>query len=222
MRIISNNECYVQKSDLEYIVENEKNIPNEIYNDLSRFQNDKEYLKIDNQKSLECVLNTNIIDFSLISNYDVSKLEKEIIKLKLLILDEFDSDMSYEEEEDINKIIQERKNREYILKQLKEMIEYKSLQSKINYPNIPNPNYESITNDNMCASRSINPNEIVVYNLDGSRVVDEDNKEFIEISYKLLLHDELDSKKILELTTYNDGKYLVVKNNLEKVLKKVK
>ena len=217
MKIISNSECFVQKSDIEYIIENEKDIPFEVYKELNRFEKD-EYIKIDNPKSLEFILKSNIPEFSELYNLELSKLEQFVLKLKIEVLDS--DDLSEDEIKEIDEILKERKNREYILKQLKQIIDLKKKNPQINYPNIPNPNIESISNGTLNASVSLNPDEVVIYNLDGSKVENSKDNEFINVAYKLLMKDEIKNIDEIDLTTDIYDNYLVVKKLESKILKK--
>ncbi len=217
MKIISNSECFVQKSDIEYIIDNEKNIPFEVYKEFNRFEKD-EYIKIDNPKSLEFILKSNIPEFSELYNCDLSKLEKLVLKLKLEVLDT--DTLSEDEIKEIDEILREKRNREYILKQLKQIIDLKKHKSQINYPSVPNPNTEIISNGTLNASVSLNPDEVVIYNIDGSKVENHEDNEFIEVAYKLLMKDEIKDIDDINLTSSSYNNYLIVKKLEEKILKR--
>lgn len=218
MKIINNNECYVQREDIEYILDNSNNVPSELFFELNMsIIGDRDFIKIENPVSLRFILQSQIPTFDELNSYSTNKLEEFIIKLKLSIFDS-DDELTSEELKDIDKMILERRNREYLLRQLKEMVAFKKRTSKLTYPNIPNPNYSCVTNGILNAYNSMNPDKIVVYSIDGGSVSEED-MAFCETAYQLLMHDYEDTEEI-SLNIINEGKYLVIENNNQKYLRR--
>lgn len=211
MRIISNGECYVQKEDLEYIISNEKSIPSSIYRELrNAIVDDLSFIKIEDKEALECVLNSNILDFEELNNKPLSTLEAFEYKIKAAILDSCE-DTNQMSKDELEALELERKNREYILNQIRQIVEYKKRKSKIVYPSVPNPCVDGIDNGIMSANISLNFSEVVIYNLDGSLIKDED-REFFETSYRLLMHDYLPYDEELNLVTNVNGRYITLNN----------
>ena len=205
MKIISNKECYVQRDDIEYLIENDRNIPSELFFELSMsIINDNDFVKIQNPIALQYILQSNIPSFEELNALDKSKLDEMLFKLKMCIFDCCDES----EEENLDEIIRERRNLEYIIKQLKEIIAYKKGTSKLNYPNIPNPNSQSIEIDNYIANKSLNMDTIVIYDIDGKELSATEDIEMCKMAYKVLYETDED----ISIHTFMEGKYLVVEN----------
>ncbi len=217
MKIISNSECYVQKQDIEFILDNNKDVPYEVVKELEHFNND-EYKKIENKVSLEYILNSQIPCFNDLECVKLSKLETVLLKIKIELLDS--EELDSEKLKEIDEIIKERKNREYIIKQLKQIIDYKKHNNKIKYPSIPNPNKNNFVSNGLTnAYESLNPNEIVLYNIDGSEVDINKEREFINIAYKILMHDEIKDIDNINLYIQSNNNYLIAKMQQDKILK---
>ncbi len=208
MKIISGNDCYVQKRDLEYLIDNNQYNTIEIYNEYKQSVfNDSDFIKINNYKVKECIINSDIPSFDELSSISINKLEELIFKIKL---DIFDDDLTEEEISDINELLRIRRNREYLLNQLKEIVKYKKGISTLKYPSVPNNNYESITDGTYNASISINYNEVLIYSNSGSKISNPDDIEFCKVAYNLLMHDIQSEEINLQMLEEND--YIIVKN----------
>ena len=49
MKIINNNECYVQRDDIEYLVDNNRDVPNELFLELNMsILDDHDFIRIKN------------------------------------------------------------------------------------------------------------------------------------------------------------------------------
>ncbi len=218
MKIINDKDCYVQREDIEYIIDNSESVPSELFFELNMsILSDNDFIKIENPVAKRFILQSKIPSFDELNNYSISKLEEIIMKIKLSIFDS--DDLTSEEIEDINAMILERRNREYLLRQIKEMVAFKKRQSKLIYPNIPNPSYITLTNGVLNAAHSMNYGKVLIYNLNGSLVSSEEDKEFCEVAYQLLMHDYEEGEDI-NLSMENEGKYLVLENINYKHLKK--
>ena len=221
MKIISNNECYVQRVDLEYLLDNNVSIPKEVYNDYNRAcLSNEDFIKIDNQISLRYILNSKIPSFEELNSLSTNNLEKMILKIRVIMLDSIGEEKTEDEIKEINEILLEKKNREYMINQIKEIINFQKKCSKLNYPTIPNPNKEVISNGELNAAVSLDKNKVVIYNLDGSRVEDPEDKEFCKVAFNILTRDENINKE-LDLDMKYDGNYFVIENKLNKKLKKL-
>ena len=217
MKIISNNECYIQKDDLDYLINNNEIIPKEVFNFTDTLYGD--FIKIENESAKKYILDSSIPSFEELNSYNIKKLEHILFKIKLLVLDDYDGQKMSDEE--LAQVILEEKNRKYMLKQIIEMIKYKKGKPSNYYPDIPNPNMLSVTNGCLIASNSINFGNVVIYNIDGSRVENTEDVEFCNIAYKLLMHDYINDTNV-DLETLYDGNYLVLKNKNLKLLKEYK
>lgn len=219
MKIINNNECYVQRDDIEYLVDNNRDVPNELFLELNMsILDDHDFIRIKNPVAKRYILQSDIPSFDELNSMSLNRLEDFIFKIKISIFDS-DDELTSKELEEINEIIRERRNREYILNQLKEIVAFKKRMSKLEYPNIPNPNIPSISNGICNASPSLNYDKVVVYNLNGSEINSKEDLEFCEVACKLLMHDYMDTES-LSINTFMDGKYLVVENLTYKRLRR--
>ena len=141
-----------------------------------------------------------------------------IFKIKLSIFDS-DDELTSDEIKELDEMILERRNREYLLKQLKEMVLFKKRMSKLEYPNVPNPNYINVTNGELTACNSLNYDRVVVFNINGTPVSNEEDVEFCKVAYQLLMHDNEEVDDIdLEITS--EGNNLVIKNTKQRYLRR--
>lgn len=219
MKVINNEDCYVQRDDLEYIIDNNKDVPNELFSELNMsILDENDFIKIKNPVAKRYILQSNIPTFDELNSLSLSKLEDIIFKIKLSIFDSED-ELTSKELEEINEIIRERRNREYLLKQLKEIVAFKKRNSKLIYPNIPNPNMPGVSNGIYNACPSLNYDKVVIYNLNGNEINEQEDIEFCEIAYKMLMHDYMDVDNV-NVNTFVDGKYLVVENLSYKMIRR--
>ena len=219
MKIINNNDCYIQRDDIEYLVDNNRDIPNELFLELNMSVfDDHDFIKIQNPIAKRYVLQSNIPTFDELNEKSLDTLEDIIFKIKLAIFDS-DDELTSKEIEEINEIIRERRNREYWLKQIKEIVAFKKRVSKLEYPNIPNPNMCPLSDGKYNATISLNSDKVIIYNLNGSEVKEGEDLEFCETAYKLLMHDYMDVESI-GIKTFVDGKYLVVEGINNKRIRK--
>ena len=206
MQIISNNECYVQKVDLIHL--NQLGLlPSKLKELLT--QTDKDFIKIEDKKLIDFIINSDIPSYKELMLYDVNTLEKMIRKIKGSILDDIYDEESCEQMERLNEQIIKRKTREYLISQITEIINHKLHKSTLRYPDIPDPSKFTFKTDELCASITLNEDKVVIYNVDGSRVYDPEDKAFCEIAFKLLTCNYLDEDN-LELNMGFDGNYFVV------------
>ena len=211
MKIIDKNDCYVSKDDLFHLFDNDDCMPLSLQQSLrDAIIFDKDYVKITEDRALEYVYTSNIPSFENLAKLKISELKRQIMDITI---EEMISD-SYGESLSVKEIIRERRNMEYLIKQLKEMIAFKKKYSSISYPDVPYPYMTGITNGYYNASISYNFNTVVIYNLDGSRVEDVDDIEFCKESFKLLTHD-VDNEEDLDMKF--DGNYFIVKNKARKL-----
>ena len=211
MQIIDRNDCYVSKDDLMHLFDNDECMPLSLQLGLrDALINDKDYVKISEEKGIEYLYQSNVPSFESLAKLKISDLRKRIANI---VIEDFIKD-NKGESLPLNEIIKERKNREYIISQLKEMIAFKKRMSSLTYPDVPYPYITSITDGEHIASVSYNLDRVVVYNIDGSKVENMDDVEFCNESFKLLTQDlETDD----DLDMKYDGNYFVIKNKQKKL-----
>ncbi len=223
MKIISNGECYVQREDLEHLVENYENVPNHIYNSLKEIcLTNADFIKIMDLESIDLIKLSDIPALQEYSSLGARNLRVMMQRIKYLVDNMAIDGPSTMSDEEIKELIQERKNREYMLKQIKQIFDYVTGKSKKEFPNVPKMDTEPIANSELVAYPSINHDKVVIFNLDGTRVENPEDKEFCEVAFKILTDKhELDENETLNMRY--DGNYFVVetikkKKSMQRVL----
>ena len=214
MKIISNKECYIQKCDLDYLVSNGVDVPNKVFN---AFRNqDSDFVKIEDQESIDFIVESIIPSFEEINDLSYSKITRMMLKIKSDLESGFDSQEMTDEE--IKEALLEVMNLKYLLKQLTEIIRFRLGLSSLKYPDVPNPNRGITSNGILNAAYSLNLDNILVYNIDGSKITDVD-QDFCNIAYKLLMHDYIDTENI-DLNYEFADKYLILNSKSLKLIKR--
>ena len=215
MQIIDKNDCYVSRDDLIHLYDNDECMPLSLQLGLrDAIINEKDFVKIEEEKGLEYIYTSNIPSFDNLVKLKISELRRQIFDI---VLEEALKD-NHGENLSLDEIIREKRNREYMIRQLKEMIAFKKKCSKLQYPDIPYPYITGVTNGCYNASLSYNFDSVIIYNLDGSKVTDVSDIDFCEESFKLLTHD-IDQGDNLDMKY--DGNYFVVKNRERKLRRKI-
>lgn len=227
MKIISNNECYIQGKDINYITNYVPMIDEDIKIKLSGlYLNDSKYIKVDDSELISFIKSCEfLISFDYLFLLDLSILERMILKLRIEL-----SDMEHEVDciscegdriEYLEKTKNKRKNKEYLIEQINSMIEYKKGKSMCNFPNIPNPCIESVVSGDLVASLSLNYENVLIYNINNSLFNCINNPEFCDIAYRLFMHDRFGSdidKVCVGQKLSDDMKYVLVSCiNLENI-----
>lgn len=224
MKIISNNECYIQGKDINYITNYVPMIDDNIKIKLSSlYLNDGEYVKVDDRELISFIKSCEfLISFDYLFLLDLSILERMILKLRIELSDmeHVVDSISCESDriEYLEKTRNKRKNKEYLIEQINSMIEYKKGKSMCNFPNIPNPCIASIISDDLIASLSLNYENVLIYSNCNTNII---NPEFCDIAYRLFMHDRLGDKtdKVkINQSISDDKKYICVNGiNLEDI-----
>ena len=215
MQIIDKNDYYVSRDDLLHLFDNDEYMPLSLQLGLrDAIINDKDYIKIEEDRGLEYIYTSNIPSFDSLVKLKISDLRMRMARITMEALLEDNKGESLS----LNEIIREKKNREYLIKQLKEMIAFKKRRPLYTYPDVPYPYVTGITDGELVASQSYNPDRVVIYNLDGSKLTDTDDIEFCTQSFRLFsreeeLSDSLDMKY--------DGNYFVVKNKQRELKRRI-
>ena len=164
MKIISNRECYVQKDDLVYLIDNDYNVPSEIIYNLTRAVNDEsDFVKIEDDISIEYILGSDVPSFDDLNSLRIEEIQTRIDRLRSSFFDGWiDSNEETSREELIN-MIQDKRNKEYLLKQLMEILAYKKRISTLKYPDVPYGGMVTFTDGVLNASLSINQDKVLIY-----------------------------------------------------------
>lgn len=229
MKIISNNECYIQGHDLEHLIYNDTQFPVSMYMDISRKRHNSDlskYYKIEDKAQIEYLMNNGLVaDFSELNAYNETGLKK--------LIEFFKKELYYEttksEEYDSSTVsclintFRKRRQLEYMIFQIKEMLKLKKNISDIEYPNIPNPCDKPITNGILKACRSIIPGNVLIYNEDNSSLVGDIDYDFCEIAFDMLKLDyknSLDEDIKVKCAKFSDDmKYYIMGYKTKEVLK---
>ena len=84
MKIISNGEVYVKKSDIEFLSRYERKFPLDLAIDHLVNNTEDKYIKITDQKQIEYILaQQDVLDFSNLLNMSKEEITKKIFKLKM-------------------------------------------------------------------------------------------------------------------------------------------
>lgn len=228
MKIISNNECYIDGKDIEYIISYVPMIDEEVKLKLSCLltKND-EYVKVLDNELIEFIKNCEfLISFDYLFMLDYSVLERMALKLKIELLDIEHTEDCISSLGDIieyrDKVKNRRKNKEYLLKQITSMMNYKTGKSMCNFPNIPNPCISSVASEDMIASLSLDYENVLIYRIDNNKINNVSNSlDFGLTAYRLFMHDRFGSdtdKVCVSHRVSDDMKYISFSGiNLENV-----
>jgi hypothetical protein len=214
MQIIDKNDCYVSKDDLLYLFDNDECMPLSLQIELrSALINNSDYVKVNDEIGLEYIYNSSVPTFNDLSKLKIAELKRRI---HAIIIEDMIRD-NEGENLPLNEVIREKRNRQYMIKQLKEMIAFKKKKPKVLYPDIPYPYLMGITNGNYNACSSYNLDRVIIYNIDGSIVSDVDDIEFCKSSFRLLTYNTNPDD---ELDMNFDGNYFVVKSKQKNLKRK--
>lgn len=84
MKIISNGEVYVKKSDIEFLSRYDRKFPLDLAIDHLANNTEDKYIKITDQKQIEYILaQQDVLDFSNLLNMSKEEITKKIFKLKM-------------------------------------------------------------------------------------------------------------------------------------------
>lgn len=219
MKIISNGEVYIQDIDLERLLRSDKTFPLSMYYDtkgtMGYVRSPKEFIKIENERTKKFIKRTHLIpDFKTLNYYTIEELERQIRNLKR----ELDDTLGYEDTERPltaeSKIETYKRKRDidYMISQLREMIAYKKGKSLLIYPCVPNPGHRVFKIGELNATLSINNEDIICYPKEGKTLDDIPSLAY-EVAIQELKHDMKDyNEEEFELETErkNNDKYLVI------------
>lgn len=220
MKIISNNDVYIQGNDLEQLLQNDKNFPLEMYytatKGMSHVKGLTKFIKIENEKTKKYIKKSQIIpNFTDLYTYSIEELEQMIKRLKKEEWDIICGDDTLGRNQTAEERIESYKRKkkiDYLLLQLREMVAYKQGKTMLDYPNIPNPGHRVFEIGELKATLSLQSGKIICYPEKGKTLEDipplafevaiDDLKTDMRAYDDNLVYD-IDSK------VTEDGKYLV-------------
>ena len=106
---------------------------------------------------------------------------------------------------------------EYLISQFKESLAYRKCQNNSIYPDVPNPNYNSLSDGQISSGISIKQGNIVFYKENGEEITREDiDNEFYNHAVNIVKRDirkqnENDETELVEVQSDNK-KYLVLES----------
>lgn len=219
MKIISNNELYVRRSDIEFLSHYDRDFPLELAIDHLIDNLENKYVKITNPKHIDYLLEQNdVLDFNILTRMKKEDIKKMILKLKMKMYEESDKEEGMTPEEFRKSQIESYKNRmriEYLISQLKEANEYKKGLNREIYPDIPNQNYTKITDGYISSGISIKHGNIVFYKENGEEISKEDVEDSFytsavnRVKKDIRLKNEEDETILIEKQS-EDKKYLIL------------
>lgn len=222
MKIISNDECYIHRKDIEYITNYVPLIDEEIKLKLNSLDGNG-YIHVTDRELINFILNNEfLVSFNYLFGLSYSMLDNMALRLRIEI-----NDIEHEEDclsSDGDRILYREKkrnllkNKEYLLSQIISMMEYKKGKSMCDFPNIPNPCINSIVSDDMVASLSLIYDNILIHRINSNLGV---SPEFCSVAYRMFMHDRYgsltDEIEINQRMT-EDKKYVCVSGiNLENI-----
>ncbi len=230
MKIISNNECYIQGYDLEHLIYDDTQFPVSMYMDISKKRHQRDlskYYKIEDKSQIEYLMNNGIVaDYNELASYSETGLKKLIDFFKRELYyettksDEFNSDtVSY-----LIETFRKRRQLEYMISQVREMLKLKQHTSDIVYPDVPNPVETPISNGTLKACRSIVPGNVLIYNADNSGLTGDIDYDFCKIAFDMLKLDykeNIDEDIKVKFSKFRDDmKYYIMGYKTKEIINK--
>lgn len=234
MKIISNGELYVKRSDIEFLSHYDSTFPLELALEHLIDMQENKYIRITNQNQIDYLLSqSDVLDFNLFQCRKPEDIKLMMLKIKMKLYDESENDTEKMTPEEFRASqIEAYKNRmriEYLISQLREVLAYKKGLNRDIYPDVPNPLYTGVTNGEITSGISIKHGNIVFYKENGEEITREDiDDEFYNHAIDIVKKDirkprEKDETELVEAQSDNK-KYLVfesqtLKCNSPKALK---
>ncbi len=243
MKIISNDEVYIQGNDLERLLQNDKTFPVDMFyvvtKGMSHVKSLTKFIRVEGEEIKKHIRNSVLIpDFGELYSLTIEELEGKIKELKReewdIICQEDTLGRPQTAEERIENY-RTKKNIDYLLSQLREVIAFKKGKSMLRYPNIPNPGHRVFAIGELRATLSLQDNKIICYPVKGKTLDDIPSLAF-EVAIDDLKYDmrdykeeaEFDIERIrtednkYEITTFEMVDELKKKNEISRRLKNVK
>lgn len=222
MKIISNGELYVKRSDIEFLSHYDSTFPLDLALEHLMDIQENKYIRITNQNQIDYLLSqSDVLDFNLFQCRRPEDIKLMILKIKMKLYEESESSTEKMTPEEFRASqIEAYKNKmriEYLISQLKEILAYKKGLNSDIYPDIPNPLYTGVTNGEITSGISIKHGNIVFYKENGEEITREDiDNEFYNHAVNIVKRDirkqnENDETELVEVQSDNK-KYLVLES----------
>lgn len=220
MKIISNDDVYIQGCDLEQLLKNDGAFSLDMYyaytNGMPHVRSLTKFIKIEGEKAKKLIKRSTIIpDFGDLYTYTIEELEQIIERLKKEEWDIICSDDTLGRHQTAEERIEgykRKKNVEYLLMQVREMVAYKKGKSMLNYPNIPNPGHRVFEIGELKATLSLQDDKIICYPEKGKTLDD-----IPSLAFEVAIEDlKADMRNYSDDLVYDidsirteDGRYLI-------------
>ena len=220
MKIISNDDVYIQGCDLEQLLKNEGAFSLDMYyaytNGMPHVRSLTKFIKIEGEKAKKLIKRSTIIpDFGDLYTYTIEELEQIIERLKKEEWDIICSDDTLGRHQTAEERIEgykRKKNVEYLLTQVREMVAYKKGKSMLDYPNIPNPGHRVFEIGELKATLSLQDDKIICYPEKGKTLDD-----IPSLAFEVAIEDlKADMRNYSDDLVYDidsirteDGRYLI-------------
>lgn len=220
MKIISNDDVYIQGNDLEQLLQNDKTFPLDMYyastKGMPHVKSLTKFIKIEGEKAKKFIRKSTIIpDFGDLYTYSIEELEKMIERLKKEEWDMICSDDTLGRPQTAEERIEGYKSKkkiDYLLAQIREMVAYKRGKSMLDYPNIPNPGHRIFEIGELKATLSLQDDKIICYPEKGKTLDDIPSLAF-EVAIENLKADMRDYSDDLvydiDSRRTEDGRYFI-------------
>lgn len=220
MKIISNDDVYIQGNDLEQLLQNDKTFPLDMYyastKGMPHVKSLTKFIKIEGEKAKKIIRKSTIIpDFGDLYTYSIEELEKIIERLKKEEWDMICSDDTLGRPQTAEERIEgykRKKKIDYLLAQIREMVAYKRGKSMLDYPNIPNPGHRIFEIGELKATLSLQDDKIICYPEKGKTLDDIPSLAF-EVAIENLKADMRDYSDDLvydiDSRRTEDGRYFI-------------
>lgn len=220
MKIISNDDVYIQGNDLEQLLQNDKTFPLDMYyattKRMPHVKSLTKFIRIEGEKAKKFIRKSTIIpDFAELYTYTIEELEQMIEKLKREEWDAVCSDDTLGRHQTAEERIESYKRKkkiDYLLAQVREMVAYKRGKSMLDYPNIPNPGHRVFEIGELKATLSLQNDKIICYPKNGKTLNDIPSLAF-EVAIEDLKTDMRDYNDDLvydiDSTRTEDGRYFI-------------
>lgn len=220
MKIISNDDVYIQGNDLEQLLQNDKTFPLDMYyaatKGMPHVKSLTKFIKIEGKYAKKLIRKSTIIpDFAELYTCTIEELEQMIEKLKKEEWDMICSDDTLGRPQTAEERIESYKRKkkiDYLLVQIREMVAYKRGKSMLDYPNIPNPGHRVFEIGELKATLSLQDNKIICYPKNGKTLNDIPSLAF-EVAIEDLKTDMRDYNDDLvydiDSRRTEDGRYFI-------------
>lgn len=220
MKIISNDDVYIQGNDLEQLLQNDKTFPLDMYyattKGMPHVKSLTKFIRIEGEKAKKFIRKSTIIpDFAELYTYTIEELEQMIERLKREEWDAVCSDDTLGRHQTAEERIESYKRKkkiDYLLAQVREMVAYKRGKSMLDYPNIPNPGHRVFEIGELKATLSLQNDKIICYPKNGKTLNDIPSLAF-EVAIEDLKTDMRDYNDDLvydiDSTRTEDGRYFI-------------